>query len=800
MIYCPNPSCQALNPSTHQFCQNCRTPLPHRYLWAIGCPALRPGQLIAERYQCIEDPIVLDTQPGILPPSLTPIPDRYLTYLRLSPYQLHVPQIYAILPPQSPELPSEILLLEQAAIATPPAVQTAQPLPLLTQQWPLASGLRQLNWLRQIASLWHPLDQEQQSASLLNPQLLHVDQSIVRLRELLLSSSHSPTLKQLGLLWQDWIPTAASELSTALQSICKQLIQGKIQTAEQLVAELDQQLAMWGTQQSRQIQISTLSDQGPTRQRNEDACWPPSGSTEALTLTTSTTAAIAPSPIVIVCDGIGGHEGGNVASNLAIETVQHHLEGLLNPQSDPSPTLNPVILTTELELAVCAANDAISQRNDQEQRQERQRMGTTIVLALARAHELYLAHLGDSRAYRITHQGCRQVTLDDDVAAREVRLGYTLYREAVQHPGAGSLVQALGMASSTYLYPSVQHFILDEDCLFLLCSDGLSDNDLVEAHWQTELLPVLQGQRDLATASQRLVELANTQNGHDNVTVGLVYCQVHDPTANSIETGATAIATAPIQPEPKSATTPPPETSGAKTVQLAPRKGAIKSSRPALWPALLGIVILLGLGSALLYLLFPGLGQRLVRGPEQPLPTPSPSISPSVNPLPGPASESNQPLTAGTLIQIRRSTLEPQPNGQADVLTLRAQPDSAAATPSTPDADPPELSPPTAGRGIVPAGSILKVITTRRESADQPRWVQLQVCSVSADLSIPPGSELDPTASPSPTEPTGFPLPLSVLLQPGESGWIQETQLRPVAQIDPRLDANEVGNCAETSL
>jgi len=174
-----------------------------------------------------------------------------------------------------------------------------------------------------------------------------------------------------------------------------------------------------------------------------------------------------PTALVVVCDGIGGHEGGNIASNLAIAIVQQRLQtALLAAALD-----DPVALTLELKRTAIAANDTIVQRNDTEHRHDRQRMGTTLVMALGRNHELYLTHVGDSRAYRITRTGYHQVTLDDDLASREVRMGYGLYRDALQQPSSGSLVQALGMNASM-LHPTVQRFFLDEECLFLLCSDG----------------------------------------------------------------------------------------------------------------------------------------------------------------------------------------------------------------------------------------------------------------------------------------------------------------------------------------
>jgi protein phosphatase len=228
--------------------------------------------------------------------------------------------------------------------------------------------------------------------------------------------------------------------------------------------------------------------------------------------------------LAIVCDGIGGHEGGNIASNLAIETIQQQIIQLT---SVPYDNIDPLLLLNDLEQAVSLVNDKISHRNDTEHRQGRQRMGTTLVMALPIAHEMYITHIGDSRAYWITHHGCYQVTLDDDVASREVRLGYAIYREALQHSGSGSLVQALGMSKSSSLHPTSQRFIIDEDAVFLLTSDGLSDFDRVEESWETEILPILAGETNIENVASRLIEIANTKNGHDNATIALVHYQVN---------------------------------------------------------------------------------------------------------------------------------------------------------------------------------------------------------------------------------------------------------------------------------
>ncbi|NJL46112.1 MAG: protein-serine/threonine phosphatase, partial [Leptolyngbyaceae cyanobacterium SM2_3_12] len=118
-------------------------------------------------------------------------------------------------------------------------------------------------------------------------------------------------------------------------------------------------------------------------------------------------------------------------------------------------------------------------------------MGTTVVVALVHFPYLSIAHLGDSRAYRISAQTCYQITLDDDVASREAHLGYALYQEAIQIPSSGALIQALGISDSGYLYPNVQHLLLDHPSVLLLCSDGLSDYDRVELLWRHTVGPLV---------------------------------------------------------------------------------------------------------------------------------------------------------------------------------------------------------------------------------------------------------------------------------------------------------------------
>ncbi|MEB3190113.1 MAG: protein phosphatase 2C domain-containing protein [Snowella sp.] len=237
--------------------------------------------------------------------------------------------------------------------------------------------------------------------------------------------------------------------------------------------------------------------------------------------------------LMIICDGVGGQDGGEIASQLTVNHLVQEIATRLPFSQKSSPTPSEQLpyqqVLQELEQGINQVNDRLNNRNNEEHRTDRERMGTTLVMTLAEHQSLYIANVGDSRCYWITENSCQQVTVDDDLACREVRLGYALYREVVQLPRSGALVQAMGMAASGSLYPALQRLLISDRSLFLLCSDGLSDFDRVEQYWQTELVPILTGEVDLLTGRDRLMALANEKNGHDNTTIGLLLCQVEAP-------------------------------------------------------------------------------------------------------------------------------------------------------------------------------------------------------------------------------------------------------------------------------
>lgn len=796
-IYCSNPRCQAPNPQSNKFCQQCRTPLLKRYLWAIGqgIETVKLPDVVAERYILVKPRILLDTTPGIPPETPVDIPSNLTPYLRLSPYGLHIPQLYGRLTLLKGRSSSEIWLLEDAPIHSNSSLAyfpgngntsagresqgrkeehpvEGQLLPELMSVWKDASAVRQLHWLWQIATLWQPLSSEGVASSLLSSSLLRVEGSIVKLLELQLDSKGTATLKQLGQLWSQLLSGASPTIAGFLQQLCTQLSEGQIRTSEQLVALLDRGLQECGRSQNRTYQIFTQTHPGPSRPHNEDACYPPSGQLFSPPMGTSALA--------IVCDGIGGHEGGEVASGLAIETLREQVAKLPNEPEN----WNPTTLTLELEQATCVANDIISQQNDRENRAERQRMGTTVVMARTAAHEMYITHVGDSRVYWVTRHNCHQVTLDDDLASREVRLGYALYRNAVQQPTSGSLVQALGMASSTNLHPTVQRFVLDEDCVFLLCSDGLSDNDRVEQYWQTEILPILNGQIDLPTAGTRLIHIANTQNGHDNTTIALVHCKVtpskeYKPVQLSVSQIPPASTSLPVAGSTLNTGAVP---SQMKTQQLS---YPVAKKRP--WGLLLGIVFLLGLGGVMAYFLLPGVNQWVdpliglnpdTATSDQPT-SPSPAASPEQNLSPARV----PPLEPTAVIQVIDSSVTATEGTKAPMLLRRGLPPQDQAI-----------------VGVVPSGSVLQVIN--KVSDESPNnWLQLKLCTLGTG---------EAQIAPSPPAQTGVQRPQGEVrtppggnlnapsvtyrqVEPGETGWIQ------AADISPNINPNFTPTVAQQS-
>jgi serine/threonine protein phosphatase PrpC len=359
--------------------------------------------------------------------------------------------------------------------------------------------------------------------TLIDFKLVRVDGLWVRLLELQADVA-AVHISQLGDIWVQWLDLAKPEIAEPIAEFFYSLGRGEYDI-NSAIAYLDQMALKVMENQPLTVRIASASDVGQQREHNEDACYP-----DVKRQKRSEQADSLRDRLAIVCDGLGGHEGGEVASSLAIKTLEQQLKTLLQ-QAENDPDFSAQGFIAQLEMVARVVNNQIVAINDQQQRQAQQRMGTTLVMAVMprpngkMSNEVYVVHVGDSRLYCVTKDNLRQVTLDDDVATRETTLGYNFYAYSSQRIDGGALIQALGTRSSDMLIPRVQRFFIDEDCLLLLCSDGLSDFDRVEQICDRYLLPVLSEKKHLDRSCQDLIDQANELNGHDNITVALMRCR-----------------------------------------------------------------------------------------------------------------------------------------------------------------------------------------------------------------------------------------------------------------------------------
>lgn len=509
------------------------------YLWAAGPTAshkLAGSRMGKNRYQVISPQVWIDTQPYQDPDVLEFFPDEVLPYLYLYPYRLHVPEVYGFC--HDEETNEDILLLENV-----PLTETGELQPSIVQAWCSASPVRQVYWLWQMLELWTPFYQLNVASSLLSPDNIRVEGWRIRLKELIFDKGQSgatasfsqPTLANLAQCWMILLPDAKPAIAEPLEAICTEMQASGSNFLEGIATQLNQLLLEQAGKLPLHLQVYGATDIGKQRSHNEDTCFPISSNHQ---FQDDLTPRLA-----ILCDGIGGHEGGEIASQLAIQTLQLQVRALLTEVAEQPEPVPPDVMCEELAAIVRVVNNMIASQNDAQAREARRRMGTTLVMALqipqrvklpggavaANAHELYLVSVGDSRAYWITPNYCHQLMVDDDVAVREVRMGRALYHEAVKRPDAGALTQALGTRDSEQLYPGVRRFILEEDGILLLCSDGLSDNGLVEQSWAEYADRVLKQRESLESVVHAWIALANERNGHDNVSIVLTNCHVSSP-------------------------------------------------------------------------------------------------------------------------------------------------------------------------------------------------------------------------------------------------------------------------------
>ncbi len=248
---------------------------------------------------------------------------------------------------------------------------------------------------------------------------------------------------------------------------------------------------------TRLIEAYLKTDQGQVRDHNEDfiSSWEPLNAEEAE----------KNGWLYIVADGVGGTDAGEVASQFATErTIEAYLKS-------EEPNFGQR-LRDAMQLANADLRHLVAER-------AKKRMATTMVAAVIHNRLVYIANVGDSRAYLYRNGEIRQITKDQSLVAKLVEEGVITEAEAEDHPQKNVILSSLG-SEKTAKIDLFEH-TLEAGDLLLLCTDGLTRHVS-----DSEICQILQ-ELPPAEATDKLVELANLRGGQDNISVILVRYVAH---------------------------------------------------------------------------------------------------------------------------------------------------------------------------------------------------------------------------------------------------------------------------------
>ena len=247
------------------------------------------------------------------------------------------------------------------------------------------------------------------------------------------------------------------------------------------------------------IKLYGLTDIGLVREHNEDAI----GIDENIAL-------------AVLADGMGGHRGGEMASAITVSTVldiitKNHKK-INSGDSDEK---------TGYSMESLAIHNAVSQANknvhDSSQENAQYRgMGTTVVVVMFYDNRFTVAHVGDSRLYRLRDGELEQITRDHSLMQELIDRGFYTPEQARKSLNKNLVTRAIGINNDVQI--DIQEDIAMVDDIYLLCSDGV--NDMIEDHLIKSAL--LDNSDDLETAAAELIRLANEHGGKDNISALLV--------------------------------------------------------------------------------------------------------------------------------------------------------------------------------------------------------------------------------------------------------------------------------------
>ncbi len=256
-----------------------------------------------------------------------------------------------------------------------------------------------------------------------------------------------------------------------------------------------------------------LTDTGMVRDHNEDAI-----------------GTNRETGLMVVADGMGGYNAGEVASGIAVKTVLELVtEGCQRQRrEDLEPESGMMRQTILLRDAVARANKVIHQTAKSQPQCEG--MGTTIVACLFFDNRISIAHVGDARLYRARQGNFEQMTMDHSLLQELVDRGFYSQEEAARSTNRNYVTRALGVEAMVQV--EIQENEVQPGDIYLLCSDGLPD--MVED--EDIHLTMSTFNANLQTVGQQLIQLSNEQGGKDNISVILAEAREPFPAKNGLLT------------------------------------------------------------------------------------------------------------------------------------------------------------------------------------------------------------------------------------------------------------------------
>jgi protein phosphatase len=240
------------------------------------------------------------------------------------------------------------------------------------------------------------------------------------------------------------------------------------------------------------MKIVAKTDRGHVRESNQDAYAVGEFSDEVVW--------------AVVCDGMGGTAGGNIASSLAVKVISEKINASYREK------MRDMSIKNMLDSALTAANIEVYDMADAQS--ELKGMGTTVVCAIVRDNQAFIAHAGDSRAYVLTGDKIQQITTDHSMVQDLVKKGKITQEEAEHHPNKNIITRAVGVDKSIEI--DFDQIDMEDNSTLILCTDGLSNYVTRE-----EIVELMSDGKHYAFAD-RLVQKANNNGGGDNITVVVI--------------------------------------------------------------------------------------------------------------------------------------------------------------------------------------------------------------------------------------------------------------------------------------